>query len=340
VERRVDPKRSAAIDRIVAQDIGSATPGLALAVIGEGEVVHLAGYGLAHLAARTPVTPTTQFHIASCGKQFTGLGIMMLREENRLRLDDPIGRHIPELAGFGGEVTLRRLLHHLSGVHDFYDDADFEQNLRALSSRPTNEDLVRLYAMLGCPMSRRSDMFSYNNAGYDLLGCVIERASGRSYRDFFRERVFAPLAMDDTFSLPAARRLKQARAAVGYEKRGGRFKAQSGSALDGICGSGSFYSTAADLCRYENALAANCLVSAGSMRTALMSGVRQSGTPTRYGFGWSLAAEFVEHSGEWTGFVSHIRRYRHRRLSLHALSNNASVSPRDIVAAAARVFYN
>ena len=340
MERRADSERSAAIDRIVGRVIGPATPGLALAIISEGEIVHLAGYGLAHLDTRTSVTPTTQFHMASCGKQFTGLGIMLLQEEKKLRLDDPIGRHIPELAGFAGKVTIRRLLHHLSGVHDFYDDADGERKLLALSPRPTNEDLIRLYAMLGWPTTRRLGNFSYNNSGYDLLGCVIERVSAQSYRDFFRMRVFVPLGMTDTFSLPAAAtRLAKARVAVGYEKRRGRFWAQSGSDLDGICGSGSFYSTVTDLCRYEAALAGGGLLSAAGMRTALTSGVRRSATPTRYGFGWYLAADFVEHSGEWTGFVSHMRRYRDRRLSLYVLSNNADIEPSGIAAAAARVWH-
>ena len=318
--------------------VGRAAPGLAVAIIKEGEIVHLAGYGLAHLGARIPVTTTTQFHMASCAKQFTGLGIMMLRELGRLRLDDPIGRHIPELAGYGRAVTLRRLLHHLSGVHDFYDDADDERKLLALSPRPTNEHVVKLYAMLGCPMTRRFGTFCYNNAGYDLLGCVIERVSGKSYREFFGERVFTPLGMTDTFSLPGAPRLAKRRVALGYERHRGRFQAQSPSALDSICGSGSVYSTVTDLCHYEAALATNRLLSPAAVRVALTSGVRRSGTPTRYGFGWSLAADYVEHSGEWTGFVSHIRRYRDRQLSIYVLSNNADIAPRAIVAAAARVW--
>ena len=253
----------------------------------------------------------------------------MLKQAGRLRYDDRIGRHIAELSGFPESVTIRRLLHHLSGVHDFYDDDDGERKLLALSRHPGNEDVIRLYAVLGWPMGKPGT-FAYSNSGYDLLGCVIERVSGQSYRDFFARRVFGPLGMRDTFSLPA--KLGGARAATGYEKERGRLAPQSGSALDGICGAGSFYATAADLCRFEAALASHRLVTAATMRDALKSGIDRRRKPTGYGFGWDLAEDFVEHSGGWTGFGSHIRRYRDGRLSIYALSNNPDVEPSEIVA--------
>jgi CubicO group peptidase (beta-lactamase class C family) len=332
MKRRID--QSAAIDRTVRRHVGAGAPGLALAVIRDGEVVHLAGYGLADAAKRTPVTPRTQFHLASCGKQFTGLGIMLLKQAGRLRYDDHIGRHIPELSGFPEAVTIRSLLHHLSGVHDLYEDDDGERKLLALSPHPVNEDVITLYAVLGWPTGNPG-VFAYSNSGYDLLGCVIERVSGQSYRDFFAKRVFGPLGVHDTFSLPA--KLTGARIATGYEKERGRLAAQSGSPLDGICGSGSFYATAADLCGYEAALASNRLVTAATMREALESGIDRRRKPTGYGFGWGLSDDFIEHSGGWTGFGSHIRRYRDGRFSIYALSNNPGIEPSEVVAEIARL---
>ena len=331
MKTRID--QSAAIDRIVRRHVRAGGPGLALAVIADRQAVHLAGYGLANAKTRAPVTPRTQFHIASCGKQFTGLGIMMLKQAGRLHTGDHVGRHIPELSGFPKAVTIRNLLHHLSGVHDFYEDDDGERKLLALSSHPTNEDVITLYAVLGWPMGKPGT-FAYSNSGYDLLGCVIERVSGQSYRDFFATRVFGPLGMRDTFSLPA--KLNGARVATGYEREHGRATAQSGSPLDGICGAGSFYSTAADLCRYEAALASNRPVTAATMREAFKSGVDRRRKPTNYGFGWDISDDFLEHSGGWTGFGSHIRRYRDGRLSIYALSNNPDVEPSEIVAEVAR----
>jgi CubicO group peptidase (beta-lactamase class C family) len=337
MERRVDPRQSARIDRIVARKT-EPVPGLAIAVIKDRKVVHLAGYGSADLETATPITPQTQFHMASCGKQFTALGIMMLKEKSRLAFDDHIGKHIPELSGYPEGMTIRRLLHHLSGIPDLYETR-LERKLLTLSRHPTNRDVIRLLASLGCPMARTGGRFSYSNTGYDLLGSVIERVSGQSYREFFRARVFAPLGMDDTFSLPAAARLARRQCAIGYQKKRRGFVAETEHRLDGICGSGSIYSTAADLCRYEAALAAGRLVSEATMRTALRSGVRDDGSPTGYGFGWAVTADFIEHSGEWIGFVSHMRRYRRRRLSIYVLSNTTSVNPERTVNSAARAFW-
>jgi CubicO group peptidase (beta-lactamase class C family) len=337
METRVNAGLSAKIDRIVARRT-EPVPGLAITVIRNGQIVHLAGYGSADLETATPITPQTQFHMASCGKQFTALGIMLLKDDGKLAFDDHIGKHIPELAGYPPGVTIRRLLHHLSGIADLYGTR-LERKLLALARHPANRHVVKLYASLGCPMGRTAGRFSYSNTGYDLLGSVIERVSDQSYRDFLRARVFAPLGMADTFSLPAAARLARRQCAIGYEKRRRGFTAQPEHCLDGICGAGSIYSTVTDLCRYDAALAAERLVTTATMRTALRSGIRDDGTPTGYGFGWSVTPDFIEHSGGWSGFSSHIRRYRRRRLSIYVLSNSGAVDPKRTVISAARAFW-
>ena len=145
-------ERSAQIDDYVASQIEADGPGLALAVVDSGTVVHAAGYGLADVRSGLPIAQDTIFHLASCGKQFTGLGILMLAEERKLHLDDPIGKHIPLLAGFGPSVTIRQLLHHTSGIRDLYDEDGVEEVL-ARCEQPTNADVIRTYADLGCPMA-------------------------------------------------------------------------------------------------------------------------------------------------------------------------------------------
>lgn len=336
MEIRADATRSARLDELIAR--GLRGTGLAIAVIRERVPVHVAGYGLAHRGARRAVTPRTRFHIASCGKQLTGLGIMMLEEAGRLRYDDHIGAHIGELAGFPPGVTIRRLLHHLAGVNDYYEDARSLRALRALSREPRNEHVIRLYRQLGFPMSRTAGAFAYSNAGYDLLGCVIERVCGRSYRAFFRDRVFAPLGMADSFSLPDRTRLASARCAIAYEPRRNGYRATGANWLDGICGAGSFYASVADLCRYDVALAANRLVSAASMSEALAGGIDRRRKRTGYGFGWDVDRTTMSHSGGWAGFESHILRARNRPLSVYVLGNGERPDPETIAGAAFRLF--
>ena len=326
---RADAERSAEIDDYVAGETEAEGPGLALAVVANGSVAHLVGYGMADVAEGVAVATDTIFHLASCGKQLTALGLQMLAEEGRLDLDDAIGKYIPPLAGFGPRVTLRALLHHTSGIRDLYDDAGVDEVL-ARSAQPTNADIIRTYAELGCPMAKDGlepgDAFAYSNSGYELLGSVIERVSGQSYHDFFARRVFGPLGMKDSFSVPDPR-VGDVRCAVGYrlDQRGGLVEA-GGTEFDALVGSGSFYTTAPDLCLYERALRANALVGAASMEEAFTSGETRDGDDTNYGFGWYFGDQdgilFADHEGEWAGFRSYICYCLDRPLSLFLLSNH------------------
>lgn len=309
------------LDAILRRAIRPDGPGLALAVIKDGEVAHLAGYGLGNLDTGVPVTPTTLFHMASCAKPITGLGIVMLKEAAKLGYDDHIGTHIPELAVFPPGVTIRRLLHHLAGVCEYYDDEEARNVMWQLSDHPGNADVIRLYQRLRNRMSGTAGRFEYCNAGYDLLGCVIERVSGQSYRQFFQERVFAPLGMRDTFSLPEGRRLADRNCAVPYAYDNGEFTQNEIDPLDGLCGSASLYSTVADLCRFDAALAAHTLISPAGMRDVLTSGVDDGGSPTGYGFGWGIQDTCAQHSGSYSGFESYIYRDHDGGLSVYVLSN-------------------
>jgi CubicO group peptidase (beta-lactamase class C family) len=326
---RIDAARSAQIDDYIAGLIRPNGPGLALAVTESGHVVHAAGYGRADIGSGRPIAPETIFHLASCGKQFTALGILMLAEQRKLGLDDPIGKHLPALAGFGPGVTLRRLLHHTSGIRDFYDEAGMDEVL-ARNERPTNADVIKLCADLECPMAEDrigpGDTFSYSNSGYDLLGAVIEHVSGQSYHDFFQQRVFDPLGMKDTFSVPDPR-AGDPRCATGYvlDDRGD-LVAHGGSEFDDLVGSGSFYTTVRDLCRYDQALNEHSLIGQTALREALTSGRTNDGEFTNCGFGWYLGdyqgMPFADHSGSWIGFYSYIARYLERPLSMFMLANH------------------
>jgi CubicO group peptidase (beta-lactamase class C family) len=342
---RADAARSSRIDRHIGTLIRTDDPGLALAVVKSGTIVHAAGYGLADLNRNVPAGPDTIFHLASCGKQFTALGILMLAEEGKLGLDDPVGTHLRGLAAFGPKVTIRQLLHHTSGIRDLYDENGMDEVLDRCE-RPTNADIIRIYADLGCPMAGRrtepGDTFSYSNSGYDMLGAVVERVSGQTYHDFFESRVFGRLGMKDTFSVPD-RRVGDRRRATGYmldEDEG--FIEDEGSAFDDLVGSGSFYTTVLDLCRYDQALAANSLVGEASMREALTSGETNNGKRTDYGFGWYLGTykgqRFADHDGDWIGFYSYICRYLDAPLSVFVLSNNPDLDRAALVHAATDAF--
>lgn len=335
-EIRDDAARSKIIDVAVKAQVSASIPGLAIAVVKNGRIVHLAGYGVANTTTKQPITSETMFHMASCGKQFTGLGIMMLKDSHpNFGYDDHIGKHIPELAGFPAGVTIRRLLHHLSDIQDFYDSDSVNAVLQQSGGQmPFNNHVIKAMAAKGFPMNPDAggpgDKYVYSNSEYDLLGSVIERVSGQSYPDFFHSRIFRVLGMTDTFSLPQTKRLADANCAKGYDRDPSfKFVENGVNILDNIVGSGSFYASVYDLCAYDYALASNLFVNANSLHTAYTSGVTTGGDVTNYGFGWALGSagslQFAEHGGYWMGFISWIRRCTTQPLSIYILSNNTSL---------------
>lgn len=340
---RAQPDSSRQVDDYIADQIAPDGPGLALGVVRGSELVHAAGYGLADIASRRPVAPDAIFHLASCGKQFTALGVLMLAEAGRLHLDDPLGRHIPQLARFS--VTLRQLLHHTSGIRDLYDEAGLDA-LLARSARPTNADLVRTYAELGCPMAgggvRPGDTYSYSNSGYDLLGSVIERVSGESYHDYFARRVFSRLGMRDTFSLPDPR-ASDPRRATGYDVGDNEeLAANTGSELDGLAGSGSFCTTVGDLARYERALRQYELIGEASTLAMFTPGRTNDGRSIDYAFGWIIGSydgmALGDHEGAWNGFRSYLCCYLDVPLSILVLTNNPDVDMLEVANVATDAF--
>jgi CubicO group peptidase (beta-lactamase class C family) len=182
------------------------------------------------------------------------------------------------------------------------------------------------------------DEFSYSNSGYDLLGAVIERVSGQPYHDFFQSRVFDPLGMKDTFSIPD-RRVRDPRCATGYTLGDwGDLIEHGPTEFDDLVGSGSFYTTVCDLCLYEQSLRTNRLVSEPVLRQVFTSGRTSDGHDTSYGFGWYVGTHkgmhLADHEGAWIGFHSYIRHYLDRPVGVFLLSNHPEVDLVEIADAA------
>lgn len=310
---------SAEVDVLMAAYVDG--PGGAVMVIQNGEIVHQNGYGLADVENDKPITTDTVFHLGSVGKQFTALGIMILAEQGMLKYDDPISIHLPELAWMDDGVTVRRLLHHTSGIMGYDDSDDIYNALVASAGKPGNENLLQVLAEQGSMLANPGDEYSYSNAGYDLLGVLIERLSGQSYPDFMEENIFSPLGMKHTFAVPNDARLNEDTVAQSYSTDG----AYEPDILDGLNGAGSIYSTLGDLYLYDQALYMNVLVSQETLAEAFTSGVLNNGEETAYGFGFELGEytgeTYIGHSGAWLGFESYYLRFPTRNLSVVVLLN-------------------
>ncbi len=168
-------------------------PGCAAAVYRNGATIFAKGYGLANVEYDVPITPATPFIVGSVSKQFTAAAIALLVEEKRLALDDDVRKYVPELPDYGARITVSHLVHHTSGLRDWwelvgmaglrYDDTYAVQDVLDMTARQRG---------LNFPPG---DRYLYSNTGYILLGVIVQCVTGKSLREFAAERMFGPLQM-------------------------------------------------------------------------------------------------------------------------------------------------
>src|SRR5258705_4506707 len=184
------------VDEIFARFGKPDSPGCALSVIKDGQIVYKRGYGMSNLEYGIPISPSSIFHIASISKEFTAMAIVMLAQQGKLSLDDDVRKYVPEVPDFGERITIRHLIHHTSGLRDQWsllelagwreddvitegDILDLVSRQKALNFKPGEEHL-------------------YSNTGYTLLAVIVKRVSRQSLRDFADAEIFKPLSMTRT----------------------------------------------------------------------------------------------------------------------------------------------
>ncbi|WP_082190290.1 serine hydrolase domain-containing protein [Frateuria defendens] len=325
--------RDAAVDRLMQRYQGD-VPGAALLVLKDGQPALRHGYGLADLATRAPVTPSTDFRLASVSKQFTAASILLLAQDGKLRLDDPVRRWLPELPESDAGITLHHLLSHGSGLID-YEDLMPPQTVRPLH----DADVLRLLAAETRSYFPPGQGYRYSNGGYALLALVVERASGMPYPDFLRTRIFQPLGMSHSLAYVQGGPAVPERA-YGYTEIQGAWTRTDQSMTSAVLGDGGIYTSIDDLAKWDAALYDNRLLDATSRRLAFSPHNKVIGEPydATYGYGWRLTGDTVWHSGETVGFRNVIVRWPKRHLTVVLLSNRNAPEPYRTALAIGRLF--
>jgi CubicO group peptidase (beta-lactamase class C family) len=269
--------------------------------------------------------------MASTGKQFASMAIMMMKERGQLNYDDPIAVHLPELSRFGTNVTLAELMHHTSGIPDYYNSSLGYNLLLRVDPTPDNDDALRLLQFWG--ISKPAGKWVYSNTGYDTLGTLIQHKNSQSFDAYMQEHIFQPLGMTGTFSLPNATRFADPNRARGYDKTAQGWVVNDYDPLDELVGSGSIYSSVHDLFAYDQALYTNQLVMQSTLAAAFQP-IKTIDGSVQYGFGWYLGTRgehsYTGHGGYWEGYRSYILRFINDRFSVFVLANRTDLSPQDL----------
>jgi len=318
----------AAVDQYIQAEMAKRQiPGLALLVARDGQIVRAQGYGYSNLELQAPVKPETVFQSGSIGKQFTATAVMMLVEEGKIGLDDPLTKYFPDAPPSWKQVTVRRLLSHTAGFTDYPKDFNFRQDR-------TEDETLKIVE--GLPLaSSPGTKYSYANLGYLTLGVLIHRVSGKFYGDFLQERIFQPLGMTTTRIISEADIIPNR--AAGYRLVKGELKNQEWVAPTlNTTADGSLYFTVLDLAKWDAALYTEKLLRRSSLEQMWTVAKLNDGQPNsgHYGFGWFIEAahghRIIEHEGAWQGFTGNISRYVDDKLTVIVLTNAEHSHPDEI----------
>jgi D-alanyl-D-alanine carboxypeptidase len=304
-----------------------AIPGMSVAVLERGALVHAGGYGLANMELQVPTTVETVYQTASVGKQFTAALLLLLAEEGSVSLDQEIVPYFEELPAEWGGITIRHLLSHTSGIVDTgYDE---------LNLRLDYTDAELIAAIAAVPLeSLPGTRWHYSNSGYVLLGILVGRIAGRFYGDLLGERIFAPLDMT-TARVISEEDIILNRAA-GYRRDGAAWKNQEYvSPTLNRTADGALYVSILDMAKWDRALAnPGVLLSGDSLDRMWRPAELSDATRCPYGLGWSLGespqGRIAEHDGGWQGFSAHILRYLDEGLTIIVLANLADAPLADL----------
>jgi CubicO group peptidase (beta-lactamase class C family) len=313
------------VDALFAKWQRSDTPGAVVEVIQDGKVVLNKAYGMADLERNVPMTAATGMTVGSMSKQFTAFSIQLLAQDGKLSLDDDIRKYVPEVPDFGNTITIKHLLHHTSGLRDYFG--------LMLMTGWRGDDVITREDGLALVKRQRALNFApgqehlYSNTGYMLLGVIVERVSGKPLAEFARERIFAPLGMRHTRFLHGYGSIVPQRA-LSYvpSATGGYDYVAVGDSADGA---GGLVTTAGDLALWDRNFYDGRVGGKALVARMLATGVLNDGKSINYASGLIVDAHrgrrIVEHSGGIAGFQAQLMRFPDQRFSVVVLANTSDL---------------
>jgi CubicO group peptidase (beta-lactamase class C family) len=322
-------EKQADVDRIFSA-FNTHSPGCAVGVAHNGTVVLRSGYGMADLERNVPITPNTIFESGSLAKQFTAMSLMLLAQQGKISLDDPLRKYLPELPDYGAPLTIRHVLSHVSGLREWRPIATFG-GMREGTYVYTNQDLLQMAAHQRALNFDPGTHYSYTNTGFNISTILIERAlgNGQTFPGYTREFIFGPLGMAHTSWRDNFRAVVPNRA-LAYGRSGDTILEQQ-TPIENIIGAGGMLTTVGDLLLWNE-----------NFKTAKVGGaeiVKAQQTPARLSSGSAISyaaglvittmdgLREVSHSGSTGGYRTWLGRFPDKDVSVAVLCNYAQANP-------------
>jgi CubicO group peptidase (beta-lactamase class C family) len=331
--------KQAETDRIFAS-FNTHTPGCAVGVSEHGTVALRAGYGMADLERGVPVTADTVFESGSVAKQFTATAILLLAQQGKISLDDPVRKYLPELPDYGTPLTIRHVLSHISGLREWRPVATF-------SGKPEgtyvldNYDLLRFASMQRGLNFDPGTAYSYTNTGFNILTILIERVlgNGKTFPEFTREEIFEPLHMTHTRWRDDFRAVVSNRALAYAPAEGGWIQ---DTPVENIIGAGGMLSTVGDWLLWNENFTSTKVGGPDLVKMQQTPATLVNGKTIAYAAGLMVGTfdgfREVSHSGSTGGYRTWLGRYPEKEVSVAVMCNSAAANPTQLGRETARLW--
>ena len=303
----LDPAIRDRVDRIAAQVLQqTGVPSASVAIVQHGKLVYTHAYGSARLATdktpAIPATPEMRYSIGSISKQFTATAILLLQEEGKLSLDDPIGKYLLGLTR-GDEVTIRQILSHTSGYQDYWPE---DYVMTTMLPPETAQQIIDTWGKKTLDFEPGTQ-WQYSNTNFVIAGAIVEKVTGAPYFDFLTHRIFRTLGMTSVWNSDQAK-LTQVDATPYYRHAVGPLRVAPKEGLGWMFAAGELAMTAHDLALWDESLLAQSVLKPGSYKQMFTEVMLKNGQGTHYGLGVEVrdynGHRSIEHGGEVSGFVS------------------------------------
>jgi D-alanyl-D-alanine carboxypeptidase len=298
-----DPALRSQIDRIASQVLEqTGVPSASVAIVQHGKLVYTQAYGKARLQPPLTAQPDMRYSIGSISKQFTAAAILLLEQQGKLSLDDPVGKYLPGLTR-GNEVTIRDILSHTSGYQDYWP----EDYVMTPMTRPTTvQHILDTWAKKPLDFAPGTQ-WQYSNTNYVIAGVIVEKVAGEPLFQFLGEHIFRPLSMTSVWNSDQ-RQLAPSDATAYYRHALGPLRPAPREGAGWMFAAGELAMTAHDLALWDQSLIAQSLLSSESYKQMFTDVKLKDGRSTGYGLGVEIRNDrgqlVIEHSGEVSGFVS------------------------------------
>jgi CubicO group peptidase (beta-lactamase class C family) len=321
-------KIPAAVDEVFADLSKPGSPGCAVAIARDGQLLYSKGYGLANVEQNVALTPESVFDIGSTSKQFSATSVLLLEKQGKLSVNDDVRKYIPELRDYGKKITILNLLNHTSGLRDYL--VLFELAGVNTDSVTTDEEALALIARQKALNFDPGTEWLYSNSGFFLLSVIVKRVSGRTLREFAAENIFQPLNMSHTLYRDSHVLLVPNRA-LAYDPIGKGTGYTFDVSYFEQTGDGAVHTSVGDLLKWdENFYTAQ--VGGKPLLAELQEPAKlNNGKTLSYAKGLSIGRyrglNTVSHGGSWGGYRAELLRFPDQHFSVVCLCNRSDISP-------------